>query len=1551
MATHDRIVRTLGTERVRLIRLTNPAQIRLSATAIAILIVLTPGLFSLSGTAVAQDDASEPVTGELSTDDPPVNFRITGTGSDWIGLAWEVPRDRGITNYVLQPYEHDGNEFVATRGLDGNTNGGAGYSLSNGKLESDTRYKYVLLLKNESGMTIIEGSVEGRTLSTSGPTASTDATLSGLALSGVSIGLFSSGDTYYTASVANNVTETTVSATVNDAGASHVIKLGGVVDADGVIPLAVGSNTITVAVTAEDGFTTRIYTVVVTRAGLYSTDATLSGLSLSGVDIGSFNSSTTGYTARVPKGTTQTTVTPTVNHSGASYVIKAGGVVDADGVISLSVGSNVITVEVTAEDGSTTRTYTVTVTRFLSTDATLSGLTLSGVDFGTFGSTTTSYSAQVSNDVTQTTVSPTVSHSGASYVIKLGGVADADGEIPLAVGTNTITVEVTAEDGSTSRTYTVGVTRSVVTGGLSTDEPPVNFRITGYGSDWIGLAWEVPRDRGITNYVLQPYEHDGNEFVSSGAGGRFEGETNGGAGYALSNGKLESDRQYKYVLLLKNDAGTTVIEKSVEGRTQSTSGPTASTDATLSGLSLSGVDIGLFSSGDTYYTASAGNDVTETTVGATVNDAGASQEIKLGGVVDDDGVIPLAVGGNTITIAVTAADGITSRIYTVIVTRAGLYSIDATLSGLSLSGVDFGAFDSATTSYTAQVASDVTETKVTPAANDAGASSVVKLDGVVDEDGVIPLALGRNVITVEVTAEDGSTTRTYTVTVTRFLSTDATLTGLTLTGVDIGTFDPATTSYSAQVANDVTETTVSATVNGAGASYVINLDGVEDADGVIPLSVGRNIITVEVTAEDGSSSRTYTVTVARTVVTGELSTDDPPVNFRITGYGEDWIGLAWAVPQDRSITNYVLQSYEHDGNEFAATRGFDGNTNGGAGYALSNGKLEPDTQYKYVLLLKNDSGTTIIEGSVEGRTLSTTGTTDPTDPPASTDAMLRELSLSGIDIGSFSSRDTDYTASVGNDVTETTVSPTVNDAGASYVIKLGGVVDADGVIPLAEGSNVITIAVTAEDVITTRIYTVRVTRGDNQEPPSQPALANDATLSDLTLGGIDFGAFGSATTSYTASVANEVTQTSVSLTANHSGASYVIKSGGEVDEDGVITLAEGSNVIAIEVTAEDGSTTRTYTVTVTRAASETSSTGKTIPRTLTKHSGNNQEGPAGTALPGPFVVEVRDQNDNPLEGAQVTFAVAAGGGSLSTTTATTDADGHAASTLTLGDHPGRNTVAVRVAELKPVIFSATGQTLAQTLTKISGDEQQGSAGASLAEPFVVEVADQAGAAVTGATVAFAVTAGEGTLSTTTATTDADGHAASTLTLGSQPGSNTVEVTVAGLAPVTFTATAEAMPDFDGDGETGFTDFFLFADAFGGSDPRFDLDGSGIVDFADFFLFADQFGGSDRGKLLALARELIGLPDGPQLEQNAPNPFNSETAISWYLLRPGPARLEVFALTGQQVAVLRQGPHPAGNHRLLWDGRDNQGRPLASGTYLYRLVTGEGSMARKFMLLR
>ena len=211
--------------------------------------------------------------------------------------------------------------------------------------------------------------------------------------------------------------------------------------------------------------------------------ATLSGLTLSSVDFGTFASSTTSYAAEVDSSVTETTVTPTVNDSGASYVIRLGGVEDTDGTVALAAGSNVITVEVTAEDDSTTKTYTVTVTRLVtsqqnqaSSDATLSGLTLSDIDFGIFSSDTDSYTASVAYSVSQTTVTPTVNDSGATHVTELGGVVDPDGVVSLSVGSNVITVWVTAEDGEFTRPYSVTVTRAAASTGdtAATGSPTIN---------------------------------------------------------------------------------------------------------------------------------------------------------------------------------------------------------------------------------------------------------------------------------------------------------------------------------------------------------------------------------------------------------------------------------------------------------------------------------------------------------------------------------------------------------------------------------------------------------------------------------------------------------------------------------------------------------------------------------------------------------------------------------------------------------------------------------------------------------------------------------------------------------------------------------------------------------------------------------------------------------------------------------------------------------------------------------------------------------------------
>ena len=98
------------------------------------------------------------------------------------------------------------------------------------------------------------------------------------------------------------------------------------------------------------------------------------------------------------------------------------------------------------------------------------------------------------------------------------------------------------------------------------------------------------------------------------------------------------------------------------------------------------------------------------------------------------------------------------------------------------------------------------------------------------------------------------------------------------------------------------------------------------------------------------------------------------------------------------------------------------------------------------------------------------------------------------------------------------------------------------------------------------------------------------------------------------------------------------------------------------------------------------------PDILRKISGDNQQGTPRAMLANPLIVEIRDQNDNPLPDVQVTFRVTAGAGKLSgrftIEYATTDADGRAEATLTPGPNPGTNTVEVSVAGHDPVTFHA-----------------------------------------------------------------------------------------------------------------------------------------------------------------------------------------------------------------------------------------------------------------------
>jgi hypothetical protein len=216
-----------------------------------------------------------------------------------------------------------------------------------------------------------------------------------------------------------------------------------------------------------------------------STDATLSALTGNGLTINpTFVSATKAYTATVLNTVTNTTVTPVTSNAFASVTVNGTTVTSGSvsGIIPLNVGSNVISTVVTAQDGTTRQTYTLTVTRVPSSVAFLSNLTInSGTLNPAFSSVTMVYTAAVTNATTSITLTPTTLDATATVKVNGTTVASgsATGALALSVGDNVITTVVTAQDGTTTQTYTLTVTRAAGSTGSLVIVPVPTITIIG----------------------------------------------------------------------------------------------------------------------------------------------------------------------------------------------------------------------------------------------------------------------------------------------------------------------------------------------------------------------------------------------------------------------------------------------------------------------------------------------------------------------------------------------------------------------------------------------------------------------------------------------------------------------------------------------------------------------------------------------------------------------------------------------------------------------------------------------------------------------------------------------------------------------------------------------------------------------------------------------------------------------------------------------------------------------------------------------------------------
>jgi gliding motility-associated-like protein len=626
-----------------------------------------------------------------------------------------------------------------------------------------------------------------------------------------------------------------------------------------------------------------------------------------------FAYSTTTYTARVPNTAASIKLTPTATAGYASITVNGTMVVSgaASASLPLNVGDNTINTIVTASDGISTKTYTLTVTRAaadLSTNALLSSIKLSPSTALTTvtGPAYKNYTTAVPNGETSLNVISVT--QDATATIKVNGITVASGaaqSVPLTVGANVITVTVTAQDGATAKNYIITSTRapsSIATlANLTTSAGALN---PVFASPTTAYTMYVPN--ATASIKLTPTASAGDESITVNGGAV-------GSGSASASIPLNVGDNTISTVVIASD-GTT-IKTYMLTVTRSAAG--LSTNALLSSLKINPSTTITTVTGPAYknYTTAVPNSETSLSVTSVVQDATAV--IRVNGTTVASGAaspsIPLAVGANVITIAVTAQDGATVKNYILTATRAS--SSVATLSNLiTSSGTLDPVFESLTTAYTAYVPNATASIKLTPAATAGDAS--IKINGTTVSSGTasasLPLNVGNNVITTVVSASDGITTKTYTLTVVRSaagLSTNALLSSIKLSPVTTITTatGPGYKNYTTAVPNSETSLKVTSVVQDATA--IIEVNGTAVASGVssqsIPLNVGANVINIVVTAQDGATTKSYIITATRAAqVQGLALAAENPDSLKATADGV--IVHPGVSPNGDGISDYLV---------------------------------------------------------------------------------------------------------------------------------------------------------------------------------------------------------------------------------------------------------------------------------------------------------------------------------------------------------------------------------------------------------------------------------------------------------------------------------------------------------------------------------------------------------------------------------------------------------------------------------------------------------------------
>ena len=316
--------------------------------------------------------------------------------------------------------------------------------------------------------------------------------------------------------------------------------------------------------------------------------------------------------------------------------------------------------------------------------------------------------------------------------------------------------------------------------------------------------------------------------------------------------------------------------------------PPTRNDATLDSLEVTGAELfPSFLYDFQEYTASASHDTVTATIQAVANqsDAMVAYTPEDADAGTEHNQRTLSEGDNPVTITVTAPNGATIKEYTVTINRVMPPSSDATLKSLAVAGATISpAFQSSSESYSTTVRSHVSLITLELETSDDGASIEVSPTDANDEaEGwQIPVEVGTSTVAIAVTAENGTSTKSYTLTVNRnsLEMESAPLGSLSVEGATVyPAFSEDVLSYTAVVGNEQAQVTVSASGKNMGSTVAVDPADAdaETEDHEVALDEGRNVIAVTVTAMDATTTREYELTVFRApeaaTTTGFLQVD------------------------------------------------------------------------------------------------------------------------------------------------------------------------------------------------------------------------------------------------------------------------------------------------------------------------------------------------------------------------------------------------------------------------------------------------------------------------------------------------------------------------------------------------------------------------------------------------------------------------------------------------------------------------------------------------------